>query len=387
MAMTGLHFTGRSPFARVHLTGLVRDAEGVKMSKTKGNVLDPEDLVGEYGADAVRFTLALLDSPGRDIPLDPERMAGYRAFGNKIWNATRFALGKVGEARVLAQIGAGDSAGLALPERWILSRLAATASEVDAKLEAFRFDEACHALYHFFWSDLCDSYIEVAKPALAGEAPRPLVREVLLTVLDRALRLLHPVMPFLTEELWRKLPGHEVAGVETICLARYPAPDDFARDEAAELEMGRILEIATFVRNQRSAAGLAPRAPAKLLLDGGDSTIVASLVAAAPILKGLAAVESIDAGKGAPELARIILGGVEVAVELAARAAEPLGAEGRARAESELARIEKLFESARARVEDPVFAAKAPAKIVEGARAQLADLAEQRDRLRGLLEI
>jgi valyl-tRNA synthetase len=386
MAMTGLHFTGRSPFARVHLTGLVRDAEGVKMSKTKGNVLDPEDLVEEYGADAVRFTLALLDSPGRDIPLDPERMAGYRAFGNKIWNATRFVLGRVGEARVRAEL---DPAGLAVPERWIVSRLAATAREVDAKLEAFRFDEACHALYHFFWSDFCDWSIEVAKPALSpegGEAPRPRAGEVLLTVLERALRLLHPVMPFLTEELWQRLPGaREAAGVDSICLAPYPKPDEFASDPEAEREMGWIVEAATFARNQRSASGLPPRAPASLAL-AGDGAAFDALVGAAPILKALAAIEAVGAGPAAPEAPRTGIGGVEVALVLAAKAAEPLGAEGRARAEADLAKVQKLLESTRARVEDPVFLSKAPAKIVEGARAQLADLAEQRDRLRALLE-
>ena len=141
------------------------------MSKTKGNVLDPADLVEEYGADAVRFTLASLDSPGRDIPLNPEQMAGYRAFGNKIWNAARFALSRVGEAR--GRGGRWITAGLAAPERWILSRLSRTAAEVDEQLETFRFDEACRRLYHFFWGDLCDWYIELAKPALAGEAPRP----------------------------------------------------------------------------------------------------------------------------------------------------------------------------------------------------------------------
>src|SRR5688500_4039638 len=215
MVMFGLHFTGAEPFRVVHLTGLVRDAEGQKMSKTKGNILDPEDLVKEYGADALRFTLAALDSPGRDIPVDRQRMAGYRAFGNKIWNATRFSLSRLEEAggpdapvQVQAEI---DPTGLAAPERWILSRLSATAEEVDHQLGIFRFDEACNRLYHFFWGDLCDWYIELVKPALgvggAGGAAtgdgalaaRPRAAEVLVTVLERSLRLLHPVMPHLTE--------------------------------------------------------------------------------------------------------------------------------------------------------------------------------------------
>ena len=206
MVMTALHITGEVPFRTVHLTGLVRDAEGAKMSKTKGNVLDPSELIAEFGADALRFTLASLDSPGRDIPLNKDQIAGYRAFGNKLWNATRFALSRIPpEARVRESI---DPAGLAAPERWILSRLSRVAAEVDARFETFRFDEACNRLYHFFWGDFCDWYIELSKPALFGDAPRPRVGDVLLTLLDRALRLLHPVMPFLTEELWQRLPGH-----------------------------------------------------------------------------------------------------------------------------------------------------------------------------------
>ncbi len=164
MVMTALHFTGEVPFRAVHLTGLVRDAEGQKMSKTKGNVMDPTELVAEYGADALRFTLASLDSPGRDIPLNRDQIAGYRAFGNKLWNATRFALSRIPpEARVRESI---DPAGLAAPERWILSRLSRVAAEVDARFETFRFDEACNRLYHFFWGDFCDWYIELSKPAL-----------------------------------------------------------------------------------------------------------------------------------------------------------------------------------------------------------------------------
>src|SRR5262249_8887320 len=143
MVMMGLHLTGRTPFAVVHLTGLVRDAAGEKMSKTKGNVLDPTDLVAEYGADALRFTLVSLDSPGRDIPLNKDQIAGYRAFGNKIWNAARFGLSRVGEAKVAKDV---DVSGLAAPERWIFSRLSTVAGEVGERLSSFRFDEAMNRL-------------------------------------------------------------------------------------------------------------------------------------------------------------------------------------------------------------------------------------------------
>src|SRR6185369_3387059 len=270
MVMSGLHFMGDVPFRTVHLTGLVRDAEGVKMSKTKGNVLDPEDLINEYGADAVRFTLASLDNPGRDIPLNRDQIAGYRAFGNKIWNATRFALSRVGEAQVQRTI---DPQGLAAPERWILSRLSGVAAEVSPRLEAFRLDEACNRLYHFFWGDFCDWYIELSKPALMGEAPRPRAGEVLLTVLDRSLRLLHPVMPFLTEELWQRLPGHEEIHPATICLAPYPRREEAWEDGTAEAGMEALTQVVTRVRALRAEMGLAPKAKLDLHINPVDPSV------------------------------------------------------------------------------------------------------------------
>ncbi len=385
MVMTGLHFTGASPFARVHLTGLVRDAEGVKMSKTKGNVLDPEELIEEYGADAVRFTLAQLDAPGRDIPLDPERMAGYRAFGNKIWNATRFALGKVGEARILTAI---DSAGLSLPERWILSRLSETARSVGEHLEAFRFDLACFDLYQFFWSDFCDWYIEAAKPALSGEAPRPLVGEVLLTVLERALRLLHPVMPFLTEELWQKLPGHQAIHPETICLAPFPLPEPGWTLSPSEGEKMRLLqEIVGRVRNDRAERGLPPRAAAAVCVEGhvdGEQTAreVTSWLADRSLhslLRNLAGVTGIDGRSASPAAARHLVRGVRIGITFetdSSRAVLDVAAK-----RTELASLEVELERRRARLADAEFARKAPPKIVEGAERLVRELEERRERL------
>ncbi|MBV8200752.1 MAG: valine--tRNA ligase, partial [Acidobacteria bacterium] len=273
MVMLGLHFTGELPFAAVHLTGLVRDAEGVKMSKTRGNVLDPIELVEEYGADAVRFTLTSLDIPGRDVPLNREQIAGYRAFGNKIWNAARFALGRAGEARVQPAL---DPRGLAAPERWILSRLSRLAAEIDSRFDAFRFDEACNRLYHFFWGDLCDWYIELAKPALSGDSPRPRTGEVLLSVLDRSLRLLPPVMPFLTEEVWQRLPGHEAVHPESICLAPYPGREESWESAEVEADMEVLIHVVTRVRALRAEMGLPPKARLALYLGaapaaGGDA--------------------------------------------------------------------------------------------------------------------
>jgi valyl-tRNA synthetase len=386
MVMTGLHFTGASPFAKVHLTGLVRDAEGQKMSKTKGNVLDPVDLIDEYGADALRFTLALLDAPGRDIPLDPERIAGYRAFGNKLWNATRFALGRVGDGRIQATI---DPAGLALEERWILARLSETAARVGAAFEAFRFDLACNELYQFFWSDFCDWYIELAKPALAGDAPRPRTGDVLVTVLDRALRLLHPVMPFLTEELWQRLPGREAIPARTICLAPYPESEPAWTISGAEAErMAFLQETVARIRNLRAEQGLAPRAAVSLALERGEDRAGAVAELAAParaaLLKSLAAIERVEIVERLPQgsAGKLVVRGVQMAVDVAAvRAPRDAG-----RLRSELAEVEQASARARARLDNADFIAKAPKQVIEGARRSVEELERRRAMLAELLE-
>jgi valyl-tRNA synthetase len=378
MVMTGYHFTGKSPFHTVHLTGLVRDPTGQKMSKTKGNVVDPETLIDEHGADAMRFTLAILDSPGRDIPLDPERMAGYRAFGNKIWNATRFALGRVGEARVSADL---DPRELALEERWILHRASVAAERVGEHLEAFRFDMACNELYQFFWADFCDWYIELAKPALgASEAgSRPRVGDVLLTVLERALRLLHPVMPFLTEELWQRVPGHESVHARTICLAPYPGAVESWRDEAAEQAIARLTGLVTAVRNARTARKVPAKSKVTLHLEALPEAFAQIDLHAH--LAALAGVERVVVGESAEPWDGLV---PETAARFSVRfASQEAPADGAvlARQRSELAQLEEQIRRAEANLADPGFTGKAPAAVVEGRRRRLAELQEQRAQL------
>ncbi len=379
MMMTGLHFMGDVPFRFVHFTGLVRDAEGVKMSKMKGNVLDPSELIEEYGADALRFTLASLDSPGRDIPLNPDQIAGYRAFGNKIWNATRFALSRVGEARAQETI---DPQGLAAPERWILSRLSRVAAEVDERFETFRFDEACNRLYHFFWGDFCDWYIELSKPALAGEAPRPRVGDVLLTVLDRALRLLHPVMPFLTEELWQRLPGHEAIHPETICLAYYPRHEVAWEDAEVEAGMEALMQVVTRVRALRAEMGLPPKAKLDLHLEAADAAVGGLLQAQAPLLRSLARVETVTFGPPPAGARRDLVAGVEIGVGVEQ---QEMGAEERSRLAKELEKLTAEISRAEERLANPDFLAKAPAHVVEGGRAKLGEMRERQSTLRSSL--
>ncbi len=378
MVMAGLHLTGRVPFHTVHLTGLIRDAHGVKMSKTKGNAVDPEELVVEHGADALRFTLASLDSPGRDVPLNPEQVAGYRAFGNKIWNATRFALSRVEGCEVQEAL---DPAGLAAPERWILSRLSRTAREVGEKLEAYRFDEACHRLYHFFWGELCDWYVELAKPALSGEASRPRVGDVLLSVLDRSFRLLHPVMPFLTEELWQRLPGHERLHPETIVLAPYPEAEPAWEDERVERDMEALMAVVARVRSLRTERGLAPKAEVEVWATRDPETD-AFLAEQEPLLRFLTRA-------GALRTAAPPEGAWQDAVEgIAVGVVPPLqepgaGGEHERRLRKELEQLEAEIGRAEARLADPGFTGKAPPHVVEGSRKRLVELRERRERLGG----
>ncbi len=380
MVMTGLELTDQVPFRRVHLTGLVRDAEGQKMSKTKGNVLDPEVLIAEYGADAMRFTLAQLDAPGRDIPLDAERMAGYRAFGNKIWNATRFVLSRAESGSVRSDL---DPAALALPERWILARVSQVAAEVDQQLAAFRFDLACHALYQFFWSDFCDWYIEMAKPGLEPATARPQVDDVLVTVLERALRLLHPVMPHLTEELWQRLPGRSALPTESICLAPFPLPEPAWTISSAETEALELLrELVVAVRTRRALLGLTPRTPATLTLvaptdrderEALDRGVPVSLLQALARVERVELVRELRSG-GSSERVR----GVELEIRFAAL---PTAPPDPARLGQELTASASAIARVRDRLASPGFAAKAPPAVVAGARRQLAELEEQRDRL------
>ncbi|MBH0209308.1 MAG: class I tRNA ligase family protein, partial [Nitrospira sp.] len=218
MIMMGLKFMGEVPFRDVYIHALVRDAEGQKMSKSKGNVIDPLHVMEQFGTDALRFTLASMASPGRDIKLAEERIEGYRNFANKIWNATRFSLMNLDGPRT-----ANQPAERSFPDRWILSRLNHTIQAVTAELEAYRFDRAANALYQFIWHEYCDWYLELIKPTLQNPTSpdAPGTRQTLVETLETTMRLLHPFMPFLTEEIWQTLPHQG----ESIVVQRYPTPE------------------------------------------------------------------------------------------------------------------------------------------------------------------
>ncbi|HSS48643.1 MAG TPA: class I tRNA ligase family protein, partial [Thermoanaerobaculia bacterium] len=286
-----------------------------------------------------------------------------------------FALSRVGDARVQETI---DPSGLAAPERWILSRLSRVAAEVEPRFTTFRFDEACHRLYHFFWGDFCDWYIELSKPALFGDAPRPRVGEVLLTVLDRALRLLHPVMPFLTEELWQRLPGHEVIHTETICLAPYPKAEAAWESPEVEAGMDALIQVISRARALRTELGLAPKAKLDLFISPGAE--VSSLLAGqAPLLRFLGRVESVTMAAPPEGAVRDVVAGVEIGVKVER---QELGEEERGRLARELEKLDRDIANAEERLANPDFLAKAPARVVEGGIAKLAEMRERQAALR-----
>ncbi|HEY8712713.1 MAG TPA: valine--tRNA ligase [Thermoanaerobaculia bacterium] len=376
MIMMGLRFTGKAPFSQVFLNGLVRDEHGDKMSKTKGNVIDPLDLIDEVGADALRFTLAIFAS-GRDIPLGKSRIQGYSAFVNKIWNAARFAMMHVDvELKGAGQI---DRDKLRVIERWILSRLNDATANVNKSLSAFRFDEAASAIYHFFWHEFCDWYIEMAKPVLLGRhgdaAVQRQAKRILLEVLDRSLRLLHPFMPFVTEEIWQKLGGVE----PSIMIAPYPIAEEILEDSEAERLISAVKSMITSVRNVRAERGFAPKDRFKLYIRGNDVRESNFLRAYSYLLIDLARLtEVIVDGEPPAGTHQDVIEGFPIAIEFPERVVTKEQIE---RTQKDIEKTRTEIASNEARLANEQFVQNAPPAIVEGARARLAELRERLDKL------
>ncbi len=383
MIMLGVKFTGQVPFHEVYITGLVRDERGQKMSKSKGNVVDPLQVMDEIGADALRFTLAALASPGMDIPLSEGRMTGYRQFINKIWNGSRFVLMNLGELRDRPPVPA--SAGLPLVHRWILHRLNDTTREVNEALGRYRFDVACDKLYHFFWHEYADWYIELTKAHLqAGGAERDAAVGVLVEVHDRILRLLHPVIPFVTEELWQHLPRRAEDG-DSITQAAFPAERADWRDPQSATDMALVQEIITTIRTVRAERGVAPSKRVTAIVDEHDAAARAVLQAHQSDIAALAGLDAIEFRSDVaadPSTVRRVLTHAIVHVPLAGifdRDAEI------ARVRKELGHVDKEGTSLRKKLENENFTARAPEALVNETKARLGELAQQREKLESLL--
>ncbi|MGE5292497.1 MAG: valine--tRNA ligase [Micromonosporaceae bacterium] len=371
------------PFRVVALHGLVRDAHGKKMSKSAGNVVDPLDWLRRFGADATRFTLARGANPGSDVAVSEEWVAGSRNFCNKLWNAGRFAL--LNGSRAVTQLPARDA--LSVADRWILSRLASVTSEVDAAIEEFEFAKACETLYHFAWDEFCDWYVELAKTPLAeGGAEAETTREVLGYVLDRLLRLLHPVMPYITDELWTALTGGE-----SIVVAEWPGERVAAatgsgdsggaggprHDPAAEAEIAALMRLVTEVRRFRSDQGLRPGQNVAAVLDGIEATPLSAHERQIRALTRLPPPQQSFTPTGS-----LAVEGVTVRVDLAG--AIDVAAERR-RLEKDLAAARNDAEKTGAKLANKAFIENAPEPVVAKTRDRLAAAEAEISRLQAAL--
>ena len=376
MMMLGVKFAGEVPFTKVYITSLVRDAHGQKMSKSKGNVVDPLELIGEIGADAFRFTLAALASPGMDISLSEGRLKGYRQFINKIWNASRFVLMNV-PATLQTRPDLPPVARLDPIHRWMLHRTSELAAEIDTALTEFRFDVAADRLYHFFWHEYADWYIELVKPHLQAEGEtRGDAVAVLLEVHDQILRLLHPFIPFVTEEVWQALPQRPGDGTvedgrqPTITLAAFPrATPEWKSDEAVRV-ITLLQEVVTAIRTVRSEWGVAPVQKLRVIIESASPADRASLETLRdPVtrLGGVGQLEFADTVAHAPDTVRRVVREFQVHVPLAGIVDREKETD---RVRRDLAKLVKQRGALQSRLANSAFVERAAPKVVEEARSQ-----------------
>ncbi len=375
MMMMGLHFMGDVPFRTVYIHALVRDERGQKMSKSRGNIIDPLELIDRYGCDALRFTLAALAAPGRDIKLAESRVEGYRNFATKLWNAARYA-----QINGCLPVEGFSPSELHLTvNRWIVAAAADCATAVTAALDAYRFDEAAGRLYQFVWGTFCDWYIEFTKPILQGDGDvaRRETQAATAWVLGHILHLLHPIMPFITEELWQSLAG-ENAGL----LISAPWPDfaPEAIDHGAADEMEWVVAAISAIRAARAEMNVPPAARMPLFVRDAEPAALARLARHSDHFVRLARIERIEATEGAPS------GAVQIVVD-GATLVLPLGevidlAREKARLAKEIGRLDSEIAKIAAKLGNPQFLAKAKPEVVEDQREREADANRDRARLR-----
>jgi valyl-tRNA synthetase len=374
MAMQGLHFMEEVPWRTLYLHGLVRDAKGQKMSKSKGNTVDPLGLIDRYGADALRFTLAAMESQGRDIKLDEKRIEGYRNFGTKLWNASRFCQAN----------GIGASQAIEPPEatlpvnRWIIGETVKTVQALDLALAGYRFDESANLIYHFTWASFCDWYLELIKGGIDEET-----RQVAGWVLDQILVMLHPFMPFITEELWHALASPAHPRPYDLILAKWPISDARALDFEAGPEVDWLIRLVSGIRAARTELGVPPGAKLPLHVRDAGQLTLQRLERNEAALKRLARIEEIGAGN-APSG-----GAAQIVVE---EATFILPLEGVIDIEAERNRLAKAMEAAAKerdslaqRLGNPSFVERAKPEAVEKARSDHADKTAEAERLQAAL--
>jgi valyl-tRNA synthetase len=381
MMMMGLHFMQEVPFRDVYIHALVRDEKGSKMSKTKGNVMDPLVLIDKYGADALRFTLAAMAAQGRDIKLSTQRIEGYRNFATKLWNAARFA--EMNEC--VRQKGFDPGAVKQTINRWIAGEVERTSAAVTAGIVAYKFNEAATAVYEFTWGTFCDWYLELAKPILTGndEAAKAETRATTAWALDQVLKLLHPFMPFITEELWARLVEVGIERENLLCLSSWPAFAGLANKEADE-EIGWLVKLVSEVRSVRSEMNVPAAAKIPLLLVGPSKTTRARAEDHEETIARLARLDGISVAKAPPKgAAQIVLGEATAALPLAG--VIDMEAE-RARLNREMEKCAAEIRKIDAKLANASFVAKAPPEVVEENRERRAAFEATEHKLQAALK-
>ena len=374
MIMMGYEFMGQKPFSHVYIHQLVRDKYGRKMSKSLGNGIDPLEVIDEFGADPMRFTLAILAAQGKDIKLDPKYFDSYKKFANKIWNATRFVLMNLDGFEKKDILDLKDE--LKLVDRWILSKLQKAIKEVTDAIETYNFNIAAKSIYSFFWDEFCDWYIEAVKPRLRDPQERTLVQNILVFVLDASLKLLHPIMPFLTEELWQKLP---VKG-ESIMVAPWPEYDEKLVDEKSENEFETTKEIIRSVRSVRAEMGLPQSTKVKVHIKT-DGSIGSEKEGYIKLLGNVEEIEYVTVRPSKTATA-YIHDETEVYVNLGDLV--DLEKEMK-RLSQRVEKFEKEIERLRTRLSNEDFIKNAPESVVEETKEKLATLEERKSRIVSIL--
>ncbi|MEN8189608.1 MAG: valine--tRNA ligase [Thermodesulfobacteriota bacterium] len=372
MMMMGIHFMDEVPFKDVYLHALVRDKHGKKMSKSTGNVIDPLEVMDQYGTDAMRFTLTAFAAQGREIKLDEERIEGYRYFINKIWNAARFALMHVDDCDESVRDAVRDPAALPLVHRWILSRTATTVSEVRTSLDEYHFNETASSLYQFVWHEFCDWYLEWIKSDLFSkdETVRDHARGVLLTVLETILKLLHPVTPFVTEEIWSVLPGER----EMLVTSDYPEVEESWRDEEAENAIAILMGVITGIRNIRSEADVHPSATIEavvLCADPHKAELIRNYQPALTEMTRLSALTVETEGDKPADAGVYIFGDIEIYVPL--KGLVDVAREG-AKLAREKKKVEDKLRQVNGKLGNEKFLANAPDAVVAKEKAKKDEL-------------
>ncbi len=384
MMMMGIKFMDNVPFKEVYIHALVRDAQGQKMSKSKGNVIDPLTIVDEYGADAFRFTLCAFAAMGRDIKLSTERIGGYRNFVNKLWNASRFAMMNLeGFDPTASKLSDFE---LSQADQWILDRFAKTAETANKGLEEYKFNDVAGVLYSFTWHEFCDWYIELSKDDLYGDDPQAKLRAqtVLFTVLEGLLRLLHPLLPFVTEEIWQALPGKRPA--VSIMQAEYPTGAYCAGDADAVERMELLMEVIRAIRNIRGELDVPPGKRIAVSLDCKSEQSVAAIEAGQAYIRSLARVDELQVAIGLehPKQASTqVAGDVEVLIPLAGLINI---AEEEARLDKEIKKVQKDVDFFTKKLSNEKFVSNAPSQVLEKDRGKLAAAEEKREILQQSLE-